>query len=78
MIIVGWSAGQLLNVLILIYMAGQWSQQGGAPPTSIAVTTPIWLLVFSMAFATLIGLLSGIHPALRAANLVPVEALKYE
>ncbi|MDX1436442.1 MAG: ABC transporter permease [Anaerolineales bacterium] len=77
-VLVGWSMGQLFNVLALVYMAGQWSQQGGAPPANIAVITPIWLLAFSIGFATLIGLLSGIYPALRAANLIPVEALKYE
>ncbi len=75
----GWSAGQIINVLALAYFAGQASQgqQFGPPPTT-AVYTPGWLPVFALIFATVIGLLSGLYPALRAATLVPVMALKYE
>lgn len=76
-VLVGWSAGQIINVLALAYLAGQ-SSQSGAPPPSMAVYTPIWLPIFTLIFATLIGLLSGLYPALRAATLIPVNALKYE
>ncbi|MBI4315115.1 MAG: ABC transporter permease [Chloroflexi bacterium] len=74
---VGWGGGQAINVVALAYLAGQAAQTGGLPP-SVAVYTPLWLPVFALAFATLIGLLSGLYPALRAATLVPVTALKYE
>lgn len=74
---IGWGGGHLLNVLVLAYLAGQAVQNGGPPP-AIAVLTPTWLIVFSLVFATIVGLVSGLYPALRAATMVPVTALKAE
>lgn len=76
-VVIGWLAGQALNVLAIVYLANQSTQQGGPPP-SVAVYTPAWLPLFALAFATFIGMLSGLYPALRAATMIPVQALKYE
>lgn len=76
-VIIGWLAGQGLNVIAIVYMANQSGQMGGAPP-SVAVYTPFWLPLFALIFSTFIGMLSGLYPALRAANMIPVLALKYE
>lgn len=73
----GWGLGQIANVFVLAYLAGQSVQNGSPPPTS-AVSTPAWLPLFSLIFATIIGLLSGLYPALSAATLSPIKALKYE
>jgi len=76
-VLIGWLAGQGINVIAIVYLANQAGQQGGAPP-SVAVYTPLWLPVFALVFSTLIGMLSGLYPALRAATMIPVLALKYE
>jgi putative ABC transport system permease protein len=76
-VIIGWLAGQGINVIAIVYLANQASQQGGPPP-SVAVYTPFWLPLFALIFSTIIGMISGLYPALRAATMIPVVALKYE
>jgi putative ABC transport system permease protein len=76
-VIIGWLAGQGINVIAIVYLAGQATQQGGVPP-SVAVYTPLWLPIFALLFSTIVGIVSGLYPALRAATMIPVLALKYE
>jgi putative ABC transport system permease protein len=76
-IVISWGLGQVLNVIVLGYLAGQ-AAQTGAPPPSGAIATPLWLPSAALLFATLMGLASGLYPALSAATLAPVAALKYE
>jgi putative ABC transport system permease protein len=63
------------------------SQQGAAffsgqfGPTQLGtemLMIPAWLPAFALVFAVLIGTLSGVFPAIRAASLDPLEALRYE
>jgi putative ABC transport system permease protein len=76
-VLIGWLAGQALNVVAVVYLAQQAASQGGIPP-SVAVYTPLWLPVFVLLFSIFIGMASGLYPALRAATMIPVLALKYE
>jgi len=39
---------------------------------------PVWLMLSSIAFATLVGLISGFYPARRAMRLSALEAIKTE
>lgn len=75
----GWLVGFVLNAVVPAMLASQ-SQPGllGPGGPTFTVVTPLWLMLGSLVFATLIGLISGLYPALRAATLVPVIALKYE
>ena len=75
--LLGWLGGYVLNVVSMQFLASQ-AQQQGYMSTGLSAETPIWLLLFALVFATLVGFLSGLYPALRAATLEPVTALKYE
>lgn len=48
---------------------------GGGGEISII---PIWLIVLALAFATVVGLLSGIAPAGRAVKISALEAIRHE
>ena len=56
------------------YMMGGGMDAGGA---SVSVIPP-WLVVAAIAFATLIGLISGVLPANRAMKISALEAIKHE
>lgn len=71
--LLGWAICGVINLLAGSYLT---SQSGGG--TTLATSIPVWLPLFSIVFATIVGLISGLYPALSAATLVPVNALKYE
>ena len=45
-------------------------------PSVLVTSTPLWLVLGSLAFSFVIGMASGVLPARQAAKLPPVEALR--
>lgn len=50
---------------------------GNIPVDKIG-TFPMWLVLSVIAFTTLLGMIAGLGPAIKAARLNPVDALRYE
>lgn len=75
----GWAVSGIINLIAQSALGQQGNPIFGGPGAdSSIVYTPVWLIPFAILFATLVGLLSGVFPALRAATLDPLKALKYE
>jgi putative ABC transport system permease protein len=74
----GWAVAKGLD----LFFQAQALQSGNVPNPGEApastVVTPWWLMAFALAFAFFIGLASGIYPALRAASMKPLRALRTE
>ena len=73
---IGWGLGFGIDLFVRYrLMAGQAAATPDEPMARIVVT-PLWLMAFALIFATLIGLISGTYPALRAASMKPLRALR--
>ncbi|MBN2030189.1 ABC transporter permease [bacterium] len=71
-LILGWIVTRIANV-VANYIV---TQQGG--PVVDYFYMPIWLLLGAIGFSIFVSLLAGLYPAMRAARVDPVEALRHD
>jgi putative ABC transport system permease protein len=67
------ASGGLLGIAIALGVAALVRSA-----TSIPIATPVFAVVISLLLSTSVGLFFGIYPAVRAARLDPIEALRAE
>jgi putative ABC transport system permease protein len=76
--------GNFLNDLgpgFMMQFSGMMGPPGSGIPGlggSTVLYIPSWLVFFAVGFTVLVGILSGVYPAARAASLDPLEALRHE
>jgi putative ABC transport system permease protein len=68
----GWIVTRIANVVVNYYIARQ-----GGPHVDLFYIPP-WLILGALAFSILVSLLAGLYPAVRAARVDPVEALRHD
>ena len=73
--ILSFLASFLLNTYGAGGLGGGMGMGGQAAPISVI---PLWLMLLGLAFATCVGLISGIIPAMRAVKISALEAIKTE
>ena len=65
--LVGVGIGQLLTLMI-----------SGMTPVLEKMYIPAWAILLSFIFAGSVGIFFGMFPAIKAARLNPIEALRHE
>jgi len=71
-VVLGWAVTRLGNVVVNHYLRPE-----GFPPEDL-FDMPPWLVAGAVAFSIVVTLIAGLYPALRAARVDPVTALRHE
>ncbi len=70
--ILGWIVTRIANIAANLYFADELQQHVEF------FSFPIWLILGAITFSILVSLAAGLYPAIRAARVDPVEALRHE
>lgn len=71
-LLLGWIVTRIANAVANYYMRPE-----GVPATELFYM-PLWLILGALGFSILVSLLAGLYPALRAARVDPVTALRHD
>jgi putative ABC transport system permease protein len=71
-LLLGWGASRIINRVVNYFLARE-----GMPFVEF-FRFPLWLCLGGIAFAVGVSLVAGVYPALRAARVDPVVALRHE
>jgi len=69
----GWAVTRIANTVMNFYMARQ-----GVIADIDFFYIPSWLILGAVGFSIFVSLLAGLYPAIRAARVDPVEALRHD
>jgi len=76
--IIGAVIGTIISMLLSVVGIGIGLPGTGGGSNGIQTVVPLSLFVIAILLSTVIGIIAGITPARAAANLKPIEALRYE
>ncbi len=71
-VILGWIVTRIANLVGNYYIV-----EAGGPRTNLFYI-PFWLIASGILFSILISILAGLYPAMRAARVDPVHALRHD
>lgn len=71
-LVLGWVVTRVANAVANYYLRPE-----GVPPTEL-FHMPLWLILGALGFSILVSLLAGLYPAVRAARVDPVTALRHD